>query len=116
MRIAGNLVFALGMLIVAMNCYLSVVRYVLHRLTGIPKDYRYVSGCPLLGSLLIVASFVLWTWPSWIVAVGIGLLVLDPLGIHVPFATTWPVIREVDRIVTARRALTVRIVQQFVQS
>ncbi|MBW8883928.1 MAG: hypothetical protein JF612_03940 [Planctomycetia bacterium] len=49
--------FALGTLVVALNVFLSFVRYPMHRWRGGTKEnYRYASGLPLFGSLFLWGS------------------------------------------------------------
>ena len=65
------------------NFYLSFLRYPIHILHKKPKEaYQWVSGVPLLGSLLVGLSLVqLYTVPValWIAIV---LILIDTGGIH----------------------------------
>lgn len=74
----------LGGAISVFNFYLSWLRYPLYRLCGGKHEsYRFVSGIPLFGSLLlwIVAPFLrsepVWMWSALLVSV------FDMLGLHV---------------------------------
>jgi len=75
--------FALGALLCLTNFYPSFLRYPLHRLRGLPKEsYRWVSGFPLLGSLLVALSlFNLHALPGMLPA-AIVFIAIDTGGIH----------------------------------
>ncbi len=48
-----------GGFLCALNAYLSWLRFPLYRLRGgLPGDYRWVSGIPLFGSLLVFFAWV----------------------------------------------------------
>jgi len=52
------LLFAAGGFVCLLNAYLSWLRYPLFRLRGgQPDDYRWVSGFPWIGSLLVVVAW-----------------------------------------------------------
>ncbi len=74
----------LGGALSAHNFYLSLLRYPLYRLCGGKREsYRFVSGIPLFGSLLlwIAAPFLrsepVWMWSALVVSF------FDTLGLHV---------------------------------
>ncbi|MBN1590128.1 MAG: hypothetical protein JW888_11480 [Pirellulales bacterium] len=73
----------IGGLLCCFNFYLSFVRYPVHQMMGGKKeDYQWVSGIPLLGSLLVAISlFRLWQWP-WFRTPAIILIVIDTGGLH----------------------------------
>ncbi|EIQ02016.1 hypothetical protein OpiT1DRAFT_00594 [Opitutaceae bacterium TAV1] len=77
------IIFALGSLIASLNIYLSFIRYPLHRLSGKKKEeFRFISGIPLFGQLLIIISlFGLWD-SSLFLTLGIVLLLFDTGGIQ----------------------------------
>ena len=80
--------FVVGGLLCALNFYLSVLRYPLHRLFGWP--YRWVSGFPVFGSLFVAASLCLLSLPAWLFWLAVVLLVLDTGGLHwFAAATFW---------------------------
>ena len=67
----GWVLLALGSLICAINIYASFIRYPLHRLRGRRnQDFRWVSGYPLVGSLLVGFAWIVWMnqlgWPALI--------------------------------------------------
>src|SRR4051812_3506797 len=75
-RVIGFAILGLGALIVWINFYTSFVRYPLHRLRGGTRaDFHWVSGFPLVGSLLLALAILFFgkSSVSW-VAVGIGVL------------------------------------------
>jgi hypothetical protein len=78
--ILGYLAFALGAFLSLLNFYLSFVRAPLLLALGRPS--RFVSGFPLVGSLLLVASsFLLWRAP-WLVLTALAAAALDTGGLH----------------------------------
>jgi len=82
MAIAGIVLFGLGTFITLLNVYLSFLRYPIHHVRGgTREDYRWVSGVPLVGSLLLWLSIPLLPWVGlrWF-AVAISLF--DTGGIH----------------------------------
>jgi hypothetical protein len=81
-QIVGAALLILGVLVCALNFYLSFVRYPLHLLRGNPGQYRHVSGLPVLGSVLVVAALLMTRLPGWAVTLGIASAVLDTGGLH----------------------------------
>src|SRR6266496_1875075 len=75
--------FVFGALLCLTNCYLSFLRYPLHRLRGLSREsYRWVSGIPAFGSLIVGLSlFGLHSLPA-ILPIGIAVMVIDTGGIH----------------------------------
>jgi hypothetical protein len=74
----------LGGVISVLNFYLSWLRYPLYRLRGGKREsYRFVSGIPLFGSLLlwIAAPYLhsepVWMWSALVVSL------FDMCGLHV---------------------------------
>jgi hypothetical protein len=75
--------FVLGTFLCLTNFYLSVLRYLLHRLRGLPREsYRWVSGIPLFGSLLVALSLLGLYAPPGMLPAAIALIVIDTGGIH----------------------------------
>lgn len=59
-KILAIILFSTGAIISCLNFYLSFLRPVVHRLRrGTFDGYRFESGVPLLGSLLLVIAAVL---------------------------------------------------------
>jgi hypothetical protein len=75
-------IFLVGGFICVMNFYLSFVRYALSRIVHGRNGYRHISGFPIIGSLLVVASLLVAHMPRWISLVGLTLAALDTGGIH----------------------------------
>ena len=89
MTIAGLTLFAIGAFLSLANFYLSFVRYFVHRALGGSKEsYRFVSGIPLFGSLLLWASIPLLpsTTLMWLAA---ALSLCDTAGIHWFIGVLW---------------------------
>jgi hypothetical protein len=78
--IIGYLAFALGAFLSLLNFYLSFVRVPLRRALGRPS--RFVSGFPLVGSLLLVASAVLLWRARWLAFTALAVAALDTGGLH----------------------------------
>ena len=82
----GWVLFGVGAFVCLMNCYLSWLRYPLHRLRGgAPETYRWVSGFPLVGSLLVVMAWLLWLRGEGSAALDVTawlLALIDTGGIH----------------------------------
>ena len=82
MKIAGFVVLAVGGFICGLNFYLSYIRYLLFRLAGRRAEFRFISGVPIVGSLIVILSLVGFHLPRWAWIVGIALAALDTGGIH----------------------------------
>ncbi len=79
--------FVLGGLFCALNFYLSALRYPVHRLLGRPREtYHWVSGAPLVGSLMVAVSLVWLHHHPFVLAGGLFLILIDTGGIHWFFA------------------------------
>ena len=74
--------FLSGGFICTLNFYLSWIRYPLFRISGERTDYRHISGLPILGSVLVVGSLVIFQTPHWAIIAGAILAALDSGGIH----------------------------------
>ena len=75
--------FALGGLLCLTNFYLSFLRYPLHRLRGLSREsYRWVSGIPLFGSLLVGLSLLVLHSLPGIFPAACVLIAIDTGGIH----------------------------------
>ena len=80
--IVGWILFGFGALFVGLNFYISVLRYPLHRLRGgTSEDFRWVSGTPLIG-VLVVPGVALLPASSTMGVTGLALLLLDFGGLH----------------------------------
>lgn len=75
--------FVVGGYVCCWNFYLSFLRYLAHRLRGGKRgDYQFVSGVPVVGSLLVVLP-VRWLWqPAWLLPLAMILVVIDTGGLH----------------------------------
>ncbi len=78
--ILGYLAFALGAFLSLLNFYLSFVRVPLLR--ALCRPSRWVSGFPLVGSLLLVASAALLWRVRWLALCALGVAALDTGGLH----------------------------------
>lgn len=78
--VLGYVLFALGAFVSCLNFYLSFLRYPLCKLLG--RQYKWVSGFPVLGSLLVViAVAILHEHPVFFWG-GITIALLDTGGLH----------------------------------
>ncbi len=85
----GVILFALGALLTLSNVYLSFLHYPIHLVRGGTRDtYRWVSGIPLFGSLLLWISIGLLpsTGLQWVAGI---LSIFDTGGIHWLIGTLW---------------------------
>jgi hypothetical protein len=78
--IVGYALFAAGALICSANVYVSFFRYPLHRLLG--WEYKWVSGIPVFGSLLVASALPLFHESTLLFRGGAALAVLDTGGLH----------------------------------
>ena len=74
--------FTLGCVVSLLNLYVTLIRYPLLRLRGVPvEDIGHVSGFPLIGSLLILLTLFAVSDPMvWWLGLSIG--VFDTGGLH----------------------------------
>src|SRR5579862_3719152 len=72
--------FAIGGSVSCMNFYLSFLRYPLRRLSG--REYKWVSGVPLVGSLLLVIAAAMLHNSFLLFWGGIAVALLDTGGLH----------------------------------
>jgi hypothetical protein len=80
MVFCAYVLFALGAFVCCLNFYLSFLRYPLCKL--LRREYKWVSGIPLLGSLLlVVAVAVLHESPLFFWG-GIMIALIDTGGLH----------------------------------
>jgi hypothetical protein len=56
MNIVAYILFGLGTFLSILNVHFSFIRPAIHRMRG-DGQYRFVSGFPLVGSLMLVGSF-----------------------------------------------------------
>ena len=82
MRLIVYLLFGIGGFLCLLNFYLSFLRYPLFQLNGKAREFRWLSGIPLLGSALVVLSLLILQEPTWLIALGIGLAAVDTGGLH----------------------------------
>ena len=83
MKILAHILFYLGGYFCGLNFYLSFLRYPLYRVCGGEKDeYQWVSGAPLVGSLLVGISLISLHKITWMLVLGLILIVLDTGGLH----------------------------------
>lgn len=62
------------------NFYLSYIRYALYRLMGgVQEDYRFASGIPMIGTLLVTVSLIFLYGTSYFY-LGVLFLILDTGG------------------------------------
>ncbi len=80
MSILAYILFALGAFISILNFHLSFVRPAIHQLRG--REYRFVSGFPVVGSLLLVISFLAFPADHILRPVALVVAVFDTGGIH----------------------------------
>lgn len=75
--------FAFGAYLCVLNFYLSFLRYPLYRRRGLPKEsFKFISGIPILGSLIVFLLLHYTNLPPVMQYVAIGLIVIDTGGIH----------------------------------
>ena len=88
---ARGLSFAvLGLLLGILNAYLSMIRPCLYRLRhGSMEGYRFVSGLPLVGSVLVIAAGVFGFGALPTAVVGLVTLALDTGGLPWFLIATW---------------------------
>jgi hypothetical protein len=83
MRAVSWIIFALGAFVSVTNFYLSFLRYPFHRARGLPKEsFHWVSGFPVIGSLLVGLSLIGLHAVPVVLPVVIVLIVIDTGGIH----------------------------------
>jgi hypothetical protein len=94
MLILAFILAGLGALLAALNFYLSFVRYPLHRLVHEGRPFKFASGIPLVGSVLLWAgAYILLSGGAWkFGAVALILSAFDTGGIHwflISFGYQW---------------------------
>ena len=78
--VVADLAFALGAWITLLNCYLSWIRVPLLRALG--RSPQWVSGFPIIGSLLLVISATLLWERRGLAVSALTLAAIDTGGIH----------------------------------
>ena len=74
---------AFGCFLSLTNFYLSFLRYPLFRLRGgAPEDYHWMSGYPLVGSLVVLICLPFVFSNAWLFWIGIICAALDTGGVH----------------------------------
>lgn len=80
---AAWVLFALFGYFCLINFYLSFLRYPIYIWRGHPKEsYRFISGIPILGSLVVYFLLRHMDMPPVMQYVAIGLIAIDTGGIH----------------------------------
>lgn len=83
MQWAASILLAAGGLICFLNFYLVFLRYPVYRLVGgNPAEYRFTSGVPLVGSLLVALSLIVFWSNPWLAALALLLMLIDIDGLH----------------------------------
>jgi hypothetical protein len=85
----GYACFAMGALACCANFYLSYVRYPIHRLLFGSAQYRWISGLPLFGTVLLVIGFFAMLPFSYSTLLAVVLLTIDTAGPLWFVMTTW---------------------------
>lgn len=78
--IVAYFLFGLGAYVCCLNFYLSFLRYPLCKLSG--RECRWVSGFPLVGSLLVVLAGVVFHDAPVFFWGGMVIALLDTGGLH----------------------------------
>lgn len=77
------ILLAFGCFLSLVNFYLSFLRYPVHRLRGrAPDDYRWMSGYPLVGSLVVFVCLPFVFHIPWLFWLGVICAALDTGGLH----------------------------------
>ena len=88
MGIIAYMLFGLGGFFCLLNFYLSFLRYPIYRLLGgTKKEYKWVSGAPLLGSLFVGIGLISHYEIKWMLILGLALILIDTGGPHWFLAT-----------------------------
>ena len=88
MEIIAYILFGLGGFFCLLNFYLSFLRYPIYRLSGgSGKEYKWVSGAPVLGSLFVGLSLISPYATNWMLISGVTLILIDTGGLHWFLAT-----------------------------
>ncbi len=80
MNIFAYCLFGAGAFVSILNFYLSFIQPAIYRLRH--REYRVVSGLPLIGSLLLVVSFFCFSSGHPLRSVALIVALLDTGGIH----------------------------------
>ena len=82
-KVLPFILFCLGAMICFLNFYLSFLRYPIYKLRGGKKeDYKWKSGFPLIGSFFLAISLLIFYKITWLLVLGLFLILLDTGGIH----------------------------------
>ena len=83
MRVIGYIGITLGGCLYLLNFYLSFLRYPLNIWAGGTKEkHRHVSIVPLLGSVFVALALIRLHEKTWVLILGILLILLDTGGFH----------------------------------
>jgi hypothetical protein len=80
LNVSAYLLFAFGGLICVYNFYTSFVRCYAFKI--LHKEYKWESGLPIIGSLLVGLSLFLLYKTNWLFVLGLILIAVDTGGIH----------------------------------
>ena len=80
MQILAYCLFGVGVFVSLLNFYLSCIRPAICRLRH--RQYRFVSGFPLVGSLLLVGSYFLYPAGHVLRRLALVVALFDTGGIH----------------------------------
>ena len=80
LAVLAYVLFALGTFLCCLNFYLSFLRYPLCKLLG--REYKWVSGIPVFGSLLVVIAVPVLHESPVLFWSGITIALLDTGGLH----------------------------------
>ena len=83
LKLAAWALFAIGGYLCLINFYLSFLRYPIYLWRGHPKEsYRFISGIPVFGSLIVYLLLRHMDMPSAMHYVAMGLIAMDTGGLH----------------------------------
>ncbi len=83
MTILAVTALCIGGLVCLHNLYLSLLRYPIWRWKhGDDEGYGWVSGVPVLGSLIVALSLIRLHTHPWLLAVALVPIAADTAGIH----------------------------------
>ena len=80
METVAHITFWLGGVICLLNFYLSFLRYPIYKL--LKKEYKWVSGVPVLGSVFAAVSLLFLYEITWMLISGLVFIAIDMGGLH----------------------------------
>lgn len=88
--VVGYALLAFGALLCLSNAYLSWIRPRLHLMRGgSRKDYQFVSGFPLFGTLFLTVGLVCAPPSPFLALLALPLIIVDTGGLHWFVIYTW---------------------------